>query len=92
MAYWLYFCNLDSDEFQMMVLCCLPSIAALKVDERAGVAVEYDRGELGEFLRANFPPSNAMCERGEMFEQLIYERTRRIFEYFKLPFDAPPPQ
>jgi len=73
------------------VLCCLPSIAALKVDERASVTVEYDRGELAEFLRANFPPMNALCERGEMFDQLIYERTKAIFGYFGLPFDAPPP-
>jgi hypothetical protein len=90
--YWLYFCNLDSEEFQMMVLCCLPSIAALKVDARANVAVEYDRGELMEFLWANFPPMNAMCERGGMFERGIYDRTKAIFDYFKLPFDAPPPK
>ncbi|MDO8541826.1 MAG: hypothetical protein Q7S40_15425 [Opitutaceae bacterium] len=89
--YWLYFCNLDAEEFQMMVLCCLPSISALKVDERASVAVEFDRGELSEFLRANFPPMNAMCERGGMFERLIYERSKSIFEYFALPFEVPPP-
>ena len=34
---------------------------------------------------------NALCERGEMFERLIYERSKRVFEYFGLPFDAPPP-
>ncbi len=89
--YWLYFCNLDSEGFQMMVLCCLPSIAVMKVDQRRNVAVEYDRPELLEFLRANFPRMNAMCERGSMFERLIYERTKAIFAYFSLPFDAPPP-
>jgi len=90
--YWLYFCNLDSEEFQMMVLCCLPSIAVMKVDQRPNVAVEYDRPELLEFLRANFPPMNAMCERGGMFECLIHERTKAIFTYFGLPFDAPAPE
>lgn len=89
--YWLYFCNLDSEELQMMVLSCLPSIAAVKVDQRPNVIVEYDRMELLQFLRANFAPMNAMCERGGMFERLIYERTKAIFEYFKLPFDAPAP-
>ena len=89
--YWLYFCNLDSEELQMMVLCCLPSIAALKVDQQATVAVELDRVELLQFLRANFDSMNAMCERGGMFERLVYERTKAIFEYFKLPFDAPAP-
>ena len=74
-----------------MVLCCLPSIAALKIDREPLAKVECDRLELLEFLRANFGPMNAMCERGEMFERLIYERTKAIFEYFKLPFDAPAP-
>jgi len=89
--YWLYFCNLDSEEFQMMVLCCLPSIAALKVDRRSHVAVEYDRVELLEFLREGFVPMNAMCERARMFEDRIHARTQAIFAYFSLPFDAPPP-
>jgi hypothetical protein len=88
--YWLYFCNLDTEELHMMVLCCLPSIAALKVDRQPGVAVEYDRLELLDFLRAGFVPMNAMCERGGMFENLIYDRTKAIFEYFRLPFDVPP--
>jgi len=89
--YWLYFCNLDSEEFQMMVLCCLPSIAAFKVDQRANVSVEYNRAELADFLREGFGPMNAMCARSGMFERLIHERIRAIFAYFSLPFDAPPP-
>ena len=89
--YWLYFCNLDSEEFRAMVLCCLPSMAALKVDQQPLVKVEFDPLELLEFLRADFLPMNAMCERGGMFDRLIYVRTRAIFEYFKLPFDAPAP-
>lgn len=88
--YWLYFCRLGSEEFNMMVLSCLPSIAAVKVDQAPNVVVEFDRIELLEFLRADFGPMNAICERGGMFEQLIYERTKAIFEYFKLPFDADP--
>jgi hypothetical protein len=30
-----------------------------------------------------------MCERGGMFEDLIYARTKAIFEDFRLPIDAP---
>ena len=70
-----------------MVLCCPPSIAAVKVDRQPNVVVEFDRLELLEFLRANFDPMNTMCERGEMFESLVYDRTKAIFEYFKIPFD-----
>lgn len=89
--YWLYFCNLDSEEFHMMVLCCLPSIAAVKVDQQPRVNVEYDALELLKFVSADFVHMNQMCERGDMFETGIYERTKAIFEYFNVPFDAPPP-
>ena len=34
---------------------------------------------------------NLMCDRSEMFERGIYDRTKAIFEYFGLPFDAGPP-
>jgi hypothetical protein len=76
----------------MMVLSCLPSIAAVKVDPQPKVTVEYDRLELLKFLQANFFPMNVMCERGGMFEQLIYERTKPVFQYFQLPFDVPAPE
>jgi len=33
-------------------------------------------------------PMNEMCERAGMTEQQIFERTRAVFEYFNLPFDA----
>lgn len=86
--YWLYFCNLETDTLRMMVLCCLPSLTAMKVDGRPDVAVEYDRLELLRFLRGDFLPMNAICERAQMFERLIYDRTEAIFKYFDLPFDG----
>ena len=43
------------------------------------------------FLRKDFGPMNVICERAGMFERLIYDRTKRVFEYFELPFDAKPP-
>ena len=89
--YWLYFCNLDSEELKMMVLCCLPSISAVKVDQQPEVSVEYHRMELLQFISADFGPMNAICERGGMFEDRIYDRTKAVFGYFDLPFDAAPP-
>lgn len=74
-----------------MVTCCLPSIAALKVDQQILVKVEYDPMELLHFVRDGLGPMNAMCERGGMFEDLIYARTKEVFGYFALPFDAPAP-
>lgn len=76
----------------MMVLCCLPSMAAVKIDCQPNVTVEYDKPELLEFLSGNFGPMNALCERGGMLERVIYERTKAIFAYFNLPFSAPAPQ
>ena len=89
--YWLYFCNLETEALRMMVLCCLPSIEAIKVDGRPNVAVNYDRRELLHFIGNDFGPMNAMCDRAEMFERLIYDQSKAVFEYFDLPFDAEPP-
>lgn len=89
--YWLYFCNLDTEALRMMVMCCLPSIVAVKVDGRPNVAVEYDRLELLHFLGKDFMPMNAMCDQAGMFERSIYDRSKAVFGYFGLPYDAEPP-
>jgi len=43
---------------------------------------QFDSLELLRFISQDFDPMNAMCERADMFERLIYERTRAIFLYF----------
>ncbi len=82
---------METEEFYMMVLCCLPSIAAVKIDHQPGVAVNLDKMELLDFLRTGFDPMNSLCERAGMFEDRIHARTKAIFEYFRLPFEAPGP-
>jgi hypothetical protein len=72
-------------------MCCLPSIAALKVDGRPNVAVEYAPLELIRFIGNDFGPMNVMCDLAEMTERLIYDRSKVVFGYFDLPFDAEPP-
>lgn len=89
--YWLYFCNLETEVLRVMVFCCLSSIRALKVDGQPNVTVDYDRLELVQFIGKDFLPMNAICERAGMFERLIYDRSKAVFEYFNLPFDAKPP-
>lgn len=86
--YWLFFCNLDSEELRMMTLCCLPSLAAVRVEQQSKVVVEYDRHEMLEFLRENLSSMNALCQRGGMFEKISQTRTRSIFAYFGLPTDV----
>ena len=86
--YWLYFCNLDVDTLRTMVCCCLPSLTAMKVDGQPNVKVQFDPLALLEFFKRGFGPMNAMCERAQMFEHLIYDRSKALFDYFGLPFDT----
>jgi len=88
--YWLYFCNLHTEVLRTMVFCCLSSIAAMKVDGRLNIAVEYKPLELVRFVGNDFGPMNAMCERAEMAERLIYNRSKAIRVRFKTlsPYDC----
>jgi len=83
--YWLYFCDLGQDGLRMMVFCCLGSVAAMKVDGQPTCLVKCGLMALGRFIGQDFPPMNALCERAEIFESLIDERTQKVFEYFGLP-------
>jgi hypothetical protein len=85
--YWLYFCNLDVDTLRAMVACCLSSVNTMQVDGRPQMAVTFDPLEILGFLKRDFAPMNEMCERAEMFEERIYDRTRAVFQYFGLPLD-----
>ena len=85
--YWLYFCNLDTENLKMMTICCLPALTALQVDGHAQAAVTYDPLSLVSFLKKDFLPMNMLCERAEVFEDRILGRTKQLFDYFGLPFD-----
>ena len=89
--YWLYFCNLDTDTLRTMTMCCMNSLTAIKVDGSPQVQVEYEPMELLKFLARDLNHMNAMCDRGEMFESLIYDRSKAVFEFFGLPYDTARP-
>jgi hypothetical protein len=89
--YWLYFCNLDQDTLKTMVLCCLETFVALKVDGQPDVKVECQPLEMLDFIRRDFALMNLICERAAMFEDRIEQRTKAIFEYFALPRADEPP-
>jgi len=61
------------------------------VDGHTQMAVTCDPLELINFIKRAFIPMNLICERAEMFEGGIYDRTKAVFGYFNLPFDAEPP-
>ena len=86
--YWLYFCNLDTENLMMMVMCCVDSLDALKVKGVEQVKVSINPLEVVQFISGGFVPMNEMCERAGMSERQIFDRTKAVFEYFNLPFDA----
>lgn len=90
--YWLYFCNLDADTLRAMAMCCLTSVNTMQVEGQVKMAITCDPLDLIKFIKRDFLSMNLMCERAEMFEERIYDRTKAVFEYFGLPFDAEPPQ
>lgn len=89
--YWLYFCNLDVDTLRAITMCCLPAISTMQVDGHPQVRVSCEPLDLLNFLKRDFMPMNLMCERAKISELGIYERTKAIFQFFNLPFDAEPP-
>ena len=86
--YWLYFCNLDTDTLRTMTMCCMNSLTAIKVDGSPQVQVQYEPTELLQFLARDLMRMNSMCDRGGMFESLIYDRSKAVFEYFGLPYET----
>ncbi|MCL4177142.1 MAG: hypothetical protein KJ072_05290 [Verrucomicrobia bacterium] len=69
----------------------MPSIEAMQVDGAPEVKVTCDPLDLSHFLNRDFLPMNLMCDRAQMFERYIADRTKAVFDYFGLPLDAEPP-
>jgi hypothetical protein len=90
--YWLFVCDLHQDTLKTMVLCCLNTFTAFKVDGRTRCAVEYDALALVHFIAHDLPFMNCLCERAGMTEHEIFGRTREVFVYFGLPFDVTGPR
>lgn len=88
--YWFFFCDLRTETLQMMTLCLLPNLSGYKRDGEPLARVAYEPLDLIRFIEKNFAPLNAMMERAGMSEMDIYNRTRDVFLYFGLPYDAPP--
>ena len=72
----------------MMVMCCLDSLDALKVQGAPQVQVSIDPLEVVRFISGGFVPMNEMCERAGMSERQIFDRTKAVFGYFNQPFDV----
>ncbi len=90
--YWFFFCDLRTETLTMMTLCLLPKISSYKRLGEPNAAVEYDPLDLLRFIPKNWVPLNMMMERAGMSEMEIYNRSRDVFQHFKLPYDQPPPE
>ncbi len=75
----------------MIVMCCLDSMDALKVQGREQVQVSVEPLEILKFISGDFSQMNELCERAGMSERQIFERTQAVFGHFILHFDAEPP-
>jgi len=69
-------------------MCCLPSVNTMQRDGQSNVAITCDPLDRLNFIKRDFMPMNAMCDRAEMFEGRIYDRTKAVLEHFGLPFDG----
>lgn len=90
--YWLFFCDLRTEGLLMMTLCCLDKLSGAKKLGEPSAHVVIDPLELIHFVASGFTPMNAMFERAGESEMAIYRRTKAVMEYYRLPFDAPPPE
>ena len=90
--YWFFFCDLHSETLRMMTFCLLPNLTGYKRAGEQFAKVEYDPMDLIPFIQKNFSPLNIMMERAGMSERDIYDRTKEVFLYYGLPFDAEPPE
>ncbi len=90
--YWFFFCDLRTETLQMMTLCLLPNLSGFKRSGEPLAKVEYDPMDLIRFIQKNFIPLNTMMERAGMTELDIYNRTKEVFLYYGLPYDAEPPE
>ena len=90
--YWLFFCDLRTEGLLMMTLCCLNELSGVKKLGEPSAKVMLDPLELIHFISDGFIPMNEMFERAAAPEMAIYRRTKAVMEYYKMPFDVPPPE
>jgi len=93
---WLYFCKLDQDTLQAMIICCLPSATTTQVDRRTQVRVVCHGLDMSEsikrtFVECDFLAMDLICERAQMSKHEIDDRRRAVFEHFNIPFEVEPP-
>lgn len=86
--YWLYFCNLQTENLKTILMCVLEEVTAIQVDGQKKVAVQFDPREIITLLWTDLQHMNQICDRAQLSEQSVYQRTKAVFEYFGLPFDV----
>ncbi|MEP6670191.1 MAG: hypothetical protein ABJF10_13605 [Chthoniobacter sp.] len=89
--YWLYFCDLRTDCLLAMTLCCLNRVSGVKKQGERTTLVMYTNMEVGRFVYGRLLHMNGMFDWAHAPEMAIYQRTKAVMDYFKLPFDQPPP-
>ncbi len=86
--FWFFHCNLQNDTLRSIALCWLNSLAGVSREGSPLSGVEYDPLELASFVAGGLPGMNAACIWAGCSEAEIEQRTRDIFRYFELAYDA----
>jgi hypothetical protein len=60
----------------------LHGLDSVKVDGHPNGGVWFEPLELLRLLSRDFAPMNLICDRGQIFERLIYDRSKAVFEHF----------
>lgn len=89
--FWFFACNLRAPDLQTMTLCCLPRLRVLRREDAPFCHVEFDPGDLREFVLKGFRGMNFLFERAGMSEAENHQRSARIFEYFRTGWRRVPP-
>jgi hypothetical protein len=72
-----------------MVYCCLKNLVAVQEEkDRENVVAHPEKLEFVQFLAANL---GTICDRARVFDTLVYDRSKVVFEYFGLPNKAERP-
>ena len=75
----------------MKAMCGLGSPDAVKLLDQPKAYLPVEPLQVVQFISVGFQPMNEMNDRTDLSKRDIFNRTKAVFEYFSLFFDAEGP-
>lgn len=82
--YSFYFANLDQGALKINAYCNIDDLTDLKVKGESKVMVAPNQAQMIQFISGGFGAMNQVCQRAEMFDSLVEQRSKAIMNYFGL--------